>query len=205
MTFDNKDVFIAEHMPFIIKTISDFTGKYVEIENSEELSIAIEAFSIAMDNYVEGKGIFYAFAKKVMVNKLIDEARKQSKVIVIPLDESHEGTYEAFEEDTLVKQELSSYEKYLSEYQISYDQLIDSGPKHRETRKMIIELGKKLYEDEAIAHLIIKNKRLPITEVSNQLSISKKILKTHKNMIVAIFIAYYKNVSSIITWIENIH
>lgn len=204
MTFDNVDVFIADHMPFIIKTVADFTGKYVEVENSEELSIAIEAFSVAMDKYVEGKGIFYAFAKKVMVNKLIDEARKQSKIISIPFDEAYEGAYEEFEEDTLIKEELKNYEEYLSEYFLSYDQLIDCAPKHKQTRKTILELGKKLHEDEDFAKLILKNKRLPITEIYNQLNVSKKVLKTHKNMIVAIFIAYNKNVSSIISWIENI-
>lgn len=204
MTYDNKDDFIAEHMPFIIKTVATFTGKYVEIENSEELSVAIEAFSFAMEKYVEGKGFFYAFAKKVITNKLIDEARKQSKIITIPLDESHEGVYENFEADTLFKQELKCYEEYLSHYQISYDQLILSAPKHKETRRTILELGKKLHEDEAIASIITKNKRLPITEISKQLDVSKKVLKTHKNMLVAIFIAYNKNITSIVSWIENI-
>lgn len=39
-----REKLIADYQPFIIKTVSQFMGKYIEIENSEEFSIGLIAF-----------------------------------------------------------------------------------------------------------------------------------------------------------------
>lgn len=203
MNFDHNDDFIAEHMPFIVKTVADYTKKYVEIENSEELSVAIEAFYNAMNKYDEERGAFFSFAKKVILNKLIDESRKKSKVITLQLDDRDIGAYENFEEDTLLKSELQHYESFLGEYGITFEGLSNSAPKHIKTRTSLFELGKELSEQEQIISLLVKNRRLPITEISNNFNVSKKVLKTHKNMLIAIILAYINNISTIIKWIDN--
>lgn len=203
MNFDSKDDFISQHMPFIIKTVADYTNKYVEIENSEELSIALEAFYYAMDKYEDNKGAFFPFAKKVIINKLIDEFRKRNKVITLQLEEKEIATYEHFEEDTIFKNEIYSYESLLKEYGIDFDKLSKTAPKHMQTRMNLFEIGKELSEQEDIVDFLRKNKRIPITEISNRFNISKKVLKTHKSMIIAIIVAYINNISTIIQWIDN--
>lgn len=203
MNFDPIDDFIAQHMPFIVKTVADYTNKYVEIENSEELSIAMEAFYYAIDKYEDNKGAFFPFAKKVIINKLIDQSRKTNKVITIQFEDRETDTYEYFEDDTILKSELQNYEHLLNGYGIDFDSLSKTAPKHLTTRDNIFSLGKLLSEQVEIIELLNKNKRLPITEISNRFGISKKIVKTHKNMIIAIILAYMNNVSTIIEWIEK--
>ncbi|PKM96030.1 MAG: hypothetical protein CVU84_04320 [Firmicutes bacterium HGW-Firmicutes-1] len=204
MNIDNKNEFISEHFPFIIKAVADYTKKYVEVENSEELSIAIEAFNHAIDHYEESRGNFFSFAKTVIVNRLIDDTRKKSKIIQITFEDSQVSAYEHFEEDTLLKHELMKYEQNLSTFDITWDDLVRTAPKHKLTRSQIFILAINLSKDEEITRKIFEKKKLPITEISNLFSVSKKFLKLHKELIIAIVVAYEEKVHTIIQWIENI-
>ncbi|PKM50667.1 MAG: hypothetical protein CVV02_10305 [Firmicutes bacterium HGW-Firmicutes-7] len=202
--FDNKNEFISSHFPFIIKTVADYTKKYVEVENSEELSIAIEAFNHAIDHYEEGKGNFFSFAKTVIVNRLIDDTRKKSKIIKIAFEDSNVSGYQNFEEDTLQKHELQVYEQNLSSFNITWDDLVRTAPCHKLTRSRIFVLSINISQNKEITRKIFEKKRLPITEISNLFSVSKKFVKLHKELIIAIVVAYEEKVNSIIQWIENV-
>ena len=52
----NINELIKDYMAFIVKTISSITGRYVSIENDDELSIALIAFKEAVDKYEESRG-----------------------------------------------------------------------------------------------------------------------------------------------------
>lgn len=45
---NNLDNLIQHHKAFLIRTISNFTGKYVSIENDEAYSIGLAAFAEAV-------------------------------------------------------------------------------------------------------------------------------------------------------------
>lgn len=40
---------LQDYQPFILKTVSRVTGKYIETENSEEFSVGLMAFNEAID------------------------------------------------------------------------------------------------------------------------------------------------------------
>lgn len=202
MHIENRSDFIEQHMPFIIKVVADYTKKYVEIENSEELSIAMEAFNSAIDKYDDNKGAFFPFAKKVIVNKLIDDSRKK-KIITVEFQDENAASYN-LEEQVIFKHELEKYESYLAMFNITYDNLVQSSPKHLKTRIKILELCKILSKDSEVISNMYNKKRLPITLIATKYNRSKKVLKTHKNIIIAILVAYYKDVNSIISWIESV-
>ena len=54
----NTDIneLIEEYIPFIIKTISKFTNRYVSIENDEEFSIGLFGFYEAIQKYNNDRG-----------------------------------------------------------------------------------------------------------------------------------------------------
>ena len=60
----NVNELIEKHMPFIIKSISDVTGRYVSCENDEELSVGMMGFHEAIERYDNEKGHFLSFAKR---------------------------------------------------------------------------------------------------------------------------------------------
>lgn len=203
MDLRQKDKLITEYMPFIIKVVADYTKRYVELENSEELSIALEAINLALDKYDEERGSFCSYAKKVIVNKLIDEARKRPKVIKLEFQDSDVGAYEDFENSTLLKNEIHHYEKCLKDFDIGFEELVEKSPKHQSTRMNVLELGIRISRNQEMVDKIFKAKRLPITEISASFDVTKKILKSHKSFIVAIVIAYSQNFNSVTEWIET--
>lgn len=201
----NREDYIQKHMPFIIKVVSDFTKRYVEIENSEELSIALEAFHHAMEHFDETKGTFFAFAKKVMVNKLIDAKRKQGNIIYLDIDEIEKCSEESIEEQIILREELFNYEKLLSHYGFDFEVLTKHAPKHQDTRVEVLALGIHLAKKKTIVDLVVQSKRLPLTRIIQEENISLRFLKSHQKMILAIIIAYQYQIQSITDWIEEIY
>lgn len=65
LLISDKNSFIKQHIPFIIKTVSQITGQYVTL-NQNEMSIALLAFNEAIDKYEEERGGFLPFAKVVI-------------------------------------------------------------------------------------------------------------------------------------------
>ena len=72
-----REQFIVDYRPFVIKTISRFCGKFIELENADEYSVGLIAFNEAINGYdpVKGSG-FISFAGQVIRRRLIDHSRK---------------------------------------------------------------------------------------------------------------------------------
>lgn len=66
---NNLDNLIQHHKAFLIRTISNFTGKYVSIENDEAYSIGLAAFAEAVERYEETRGSFLSFARLVIESR----------------------------------------------------------------------------------------------------------------------------------------
>ena len=67
---ENLNSLIERHMPFLIRTVSNFTGRYVSIENDEEFSIGLLAFAESVKRYEADRGNFLSFAKLVIESRL---------------------------------------------------------------------------------------------------------------------------------------
>lgn len=59
IALENLDQLINQHMAFLIRTVSNFTGKYVSIENDDEFSIALIAFTEAVKNMMRIEETFW--------------------------------------------------------------------------------------------------------------------------------------------------
>lgn len=70
IALENLDQLVKQHMAFLIRTVSHFTGKYVSVENDEEFSIALMAFTEAVTKYDENRENFLGFAKLVIESRL---------------------------------------------------------------------------------------------------------------------------------------
>lgn len=74
-----REKIIEEYIPFIMKTVSTVTNKYIESENSEEYSVGLEAFNEAINKYDSKSGNFISFAKIVISSRTKDYLRKTKK------------------------------------------------------------------------------------------------------------------------------
>ena len=73
------DKLIQDYMAFIVKTVSSITGRYVSVENDDELSIALIAFKEAIDKYEESRGSFSSFAKLVISSRVKNYLIKENR------------------------------------------------------------------------------------------------------------------------------
>lgn len=210
-TFENKDIneLIKEYMPFIIKTINSVTNRYISIENDEEFSISLLAFNEAVNKYSIERGPFLPFAKLVIVSRLNNYLKKESKNINISLEYLNEqgiqisDTFNKIEDKDILLKEICALKKEINMFGFNLDDLAKESPKHRDTKENALSLSKKVSEDKVLTDFMYLKKRLPIKQISIKYLVSEKIIKGSKKFIITGIIIFYKNFRNIKLWIRR--
>jgi RNA polymerase sigma factor (sigma-70 family) len=71
-----KEKLIEDYIPFILSCAQKATGRYIDTANDEEFSVALEAFSEAIESFNIEKGTFLSFSNQVIKNRLPDHRRR---------------------------------------------------------------------------------------------------------------------------------
>lgn len=205
---NNIEQLIEEYIPFIIRTISHLTGRYVSVENDDEYSIALLAFKEAIEKYDESKGSFMGFARLVIESRIINY--EKSKAVkehrqTISLDHLYEQGLDFSASNTYVDEnlqdEISIYCKELQLFGLDLEMLADASPKHRDTRQCAINAAELASEDEQIVKTVYDKKKLPIRKVSKIAKLSEKVIKRSKTFILGTMLIFVKDLHCLIQWI----
>ena len=81
ISIENIDQLVNSHMPFIIRTLANLTGRYISIENDEVFSIGLSAFVESVERYDEERGNFLSFARLVIESRVKTYLVKENKRI----------------------------------------------------------------------------------------------------------------------------
>lgn len=208
ISLDNLENLIKDNLAFIIKTVSNITGRYVSCFHDDEFSIALLAFMDAVKKYDESKGNFFPFAKVVIENRLKNYLKEENKYLNITsldfLNDLGFDFYKEEEKDNLdLKDEISLYQKELEYFNLSFDDLINKAPKHIDTRIKAYEVARDISDNDEIVKETYKKRHLPIRMVSLFSKLSEKIIKRSKEFILATMIVFYKDYSQIKAWIKE--
>lgn len=206
-----ENEFIEEHFPFIIKSISKVTKRYVSIENDEEFSIGILAFHEAMKKHSEDKGPFLPFANLVISSRIKNYLLKENKHRLDPSLESLKEEGIEFSEEMLnpiedrshLKDEIKNLKLHISEFGFDFEDLVDDSPKHKKTRENAINLSKKVSEEKPLVDFMYEKKRLPIKRISLQFNVTEKIIKGSKRFIITVIIIFDKSYRNLKLWIKR--
>lgn len=206
---ENK--FIEEHFPFIIKSISKVTKRYVSIENDEEFSIGVLAFHEAMKKYSEDKGPFLPFANLVISSRIKNYLLKENKYRLDPSLESlkeegiefSEEFINPIEDRNYLKDEIESLKLYMKEFNFDFEDLVNDAPKHKKTRENAINLSEKVSKEKPLLDFMYEKKRLPIKRISLQFNVTEKIIKGSKKFIITVIIIFDKNYRNLKLWIKR--
>lgn len=192
---DEREKLIQEYIPFIIKTISTATNRYVESENSEEYSIGLEAFNEAIDKYDKSKGGFIGFAELVIKSRVLDylrKMRKHSPSIAISQfnEDDQKKIYNNFKEDDftdsmVLQDEIKEFELKLKSFDITFQDLVKYSPKHNDTRQNAIRIAKYIADNEEVKDELMRKKTLPTSKLISSLDTTAKILKGSRKFIIA--------------------
>ncbi len=194
-----RDSVIAKYAPFILKTASDFSNRFIKAGVDEEYSISLMAFNEAIDSYDCTKGVsFFAFARVVIRRRLMDYCSKKnrtgSEVSIQMLEEQNPhieysislDRYKQTTEQEFRKMEIEDYQRALKEFNISFDSLVDDAPKKMDARKRAMETARIIADcPEYISHLM-KTKQLPLAGIVGKTSLSRKTLERNRKYIIAI-------------------
>ncbi|MGG1594467.1 RNA polymerase sigma-I factor [Terribacillus saccharophilus] len=194
---------IESYQPFIAKSVSEVCRRFIDPAKDEEFSIGLSAFNEAMLAYADHKGSsFLSFAKLVIKRKTIDYIRRERiRLPAASLDELYEDDSEnpreaeaaqtAYNQETEAwyrRAEIEEYDKKLKEYKLSFQELIQVAPKHRDARESAIEAAKILHKDDELRDYVMRKKKIPIKQLVEKVTVSKKTLERNRKYILAIFI-----------------
>lgn len=203
-----RNALIEEHFGFVVHSITTVTGRYVEVENSEELSIGLMAFNEAIDRFDDSKGAsFLTYARLVITSRVRDYYKKKDH-----LDNSL--SFEDVQEEIIVKdtvtdqstqgdiaEEIEQWDKILSKFGFDLEVLVDETPKHEDTKNNALDLSEQISEDDEIVGKMFDKYRLPITMIVLKFKTTKKVVKHSKKFIIATTVVLTKNFNLIRQWI----
>mgnify|MGYP002622813342 CR=1 FL=1 len=203
--------FIADNKSFIIGAASRVAGRYIS-ESDDEYSIALIAFSEAINSYDEAKGSFPGLARTIIKRRLIDFIRSESRhrnelsvePFVMDADLSDEEEVSGLSMEVLHRtaeigtesnpgtpgfnphaEEIEAVQQILAPYNFSLFDLSDCSPKAEKTRVHCAAAVNALLDDRELFDSMREKRTLPMKDLVNACKVSKKILDRHRRYIIA--------------------
>ncbi|WP_394583457.1 RNA polymerase sigma factor SigI [Cytobacillus firmus] len=194
---------IESYKPFIAKTVSSVCKRYIH-ESDDEFSIGLIAFNEAIQKYSPEKGSsLISFSEVLIKRRVIDYIRKQSKFQNLSFngvsnledddtassaieDELSIEDYRKKTDEELRKEEIFQFTQILQEFGLTFSDLIEQSPKHADARKNAMTVAKILVENEELKSILFDKKKLPIKQLEDYVSLSRKTIERNRKYIIAI-------------------
>jgi RNA polymerase sigma factor len=203
---DLRNQFIHRYHPYILKTTSRFFRRYIDPQRDDEFSVALAAFDEAITQYSsDGGRLFLGFAETVITRRLIDYVRQEKKhAASVPYSafdtESDDGdapmnrievsqaleVYSQQQSADERRMEINSLTKELSVFGITFADLVDHSPRHQDSRRTLLAMGKRLALNENLFRALRDKRQLPIKELYTNESVSRKTIERHRKYLIAI-------------------
>jgi RNA polymerase sigma factor len=194
---------LSDYKPFVKKAVSKVCKRYIN-ESDDEFSIGLIAFHEAIQKYEHTKGAsLLSFAEVIVKRKVIDYLRKHGKHQPLHLeingkeeqDEQAPSTLvdrlsiEEFEKNREIeirREEILRYQQDLLRFGLTFDDLVKNSPKHEDARMNAIQVAKTLMAHENLKNYLFQHQRLPIKELEQLVSVSRKTIERNRKYIIAI-------------------
>lgn len=196
------DYLLRSYSPFMKKAAGQVCKRFIN-DHDEEYSIALSAFHEAVNGFNREKNAsFLTFAHMVIRRRVIDFIRKEVRHNDFPHDfqgisEEDEPGY-GIEATVSVKryseqqqavaraEEIAEYEKVLSDYGMSFKDLVKVSPSHEDARVTAIQIAQLVAETEEYREFLLNNKKLPVKEIEQLVEVSRKTIERNRKYIIAI-------------------
>lgn len=211
INLENLNSLIERHMPFLIRTVSNFTGRYVSIENDDEFSIGLLAFAEAVKRYEPDRGKFLSFARLVIESRLKNYKEKSSRYMQEEsLEVLRDAGIDFFRKDEeenesteKLHEEVLKYREELLLFGLTLENLADTAPKHRDTRQTAVQTAETASEDSETVEETYRKRKLPVRRVARIGKVTEKAVKTSKTFILAVMIIFVREFTGLRYWIKG--
>jgi len=196
-----RETIIHRYTQTILRTASSVCHRYVT-QSDDEWSVALCAFSRAIDLYAEEKGDFLPFAQMLIKRDLIDHFRKEKRalreVTVAPNvlegncepEEDTDGAYlsvvRASREsaDQSLGDEITAANEMLQEYGFRFYDLTQCSPQQDKTRKECAAAIRYMISSPSLTAELKKKRKLPIKELTAGSGVSRKTLDRYRKYVI---------------------
>jgi len=194
---------IEENRAFILKCASGATHRYIT-QSDDEWSLALFAFNQAVKTYDPDKGGFLSYAQLIIIRRLTDYYKSQSKyraeIPVSPHIFSAEPEEDSDEDMSLrmavaekisvtqsnsIKDEIEAANLLFSKYGFTFYDLADCSPKASKTKKACAAAVIFLLDDPLLLSEMRYTRQLPIKAIEANAKVPRKILDRHRKYIIA--------------------
>jgi RNA polymerase sigma factor len=200
-----RNQLLKDYIPFVAKSASQATGRYIRRGQDDEFSVALAAFNEAIDRYdIERGSSFLSFSDTVIKRRLIDYFRsKQAKQKDLPFSDfeiqdeeenvinyvevqkSVEAHHKQVESDAR-REEIMRFTQLLQGFEISMEELVDISPKHQDARENAIEVAKVIARDAELRSHLLTKRSLPLKSLMKHVSVSRKTIERQRKYIIAV-------------------
>lgn len=197
---------IVQYRPFIVKTASKFSRRFIDPERDDEFSVALAAFDEAINRYSpDAGGRFIGFAETVITRRLIDFVRQEKRHSAsVPYSALTDGSdedqdalnrvesaaaMEVYERDLaaeLRRSEIAMLSEQLALFGIRFQDLVDSSPRHKDSRETLVRIGRTLAEAPELFRVMLDKRQLPVKELCSAVSVSRKTVERHRKYLIAV-------------------
>ena len=197
-----REELIRGQEEMILRTAATVCRHFVS-RSDDEWSVALGAFSRAIDVYDEEKGDFLPFAQMLIRRDLIDWFRSQQKtgceLSVSPhvlegggdAEEDTEGAYLAVvrssreASDHSLRDEILAANEMLEGYGFRFFDLTQCSPQQEKTRRECAAAVRGLLRDPPLLVSLLRlNRKLPMTELYRLCGVSRKTLDRYRKYII---------------------
>lgn len=196
-----REELIRSQEQTILRTASAACRRFVS-RSDDEWSVALCAFSRAVDVYDEAKGDFLPFAQMLIKRELIDYFRAQKSVLrevsVAPHvlegggepEEDPSGAYLAVVKrsreasDHSLRDEIIAANEMLQDYGFRFFDLTECSPRQDKTRRECARAIRFMLTDSALFAALEKTRKLPIKALAAASGVSRKTLDRYRKYII---------------------
>ncbi|MBB5174650.1 RNA polymerase sigma-I factor [Texcoconibacillus texcoconensis] len=196
-----RERIIQHYKPYILNIVGHLCRNY-KTWSDEEASIGLIAFNRAIDTFnPDGGRTFLNYAYLLIERDLIDYFRKVAREHCLSIerddDDDEPANFESKAAISLYKQNEQSFElvdeilelsEVLKQFNVSFEELEQHSPKHRDTRESLFQIATQFVEDNECVGQLMKKKRLPISLFSKKTGYRKKTLERHRKYVITLIV-----------------
>ncbi len=218
-----RETFLREQEYTILRTASSACRRFVT-KSDDEWSVALSAFSKAIDVYAEEKGDFLPFAQMLIKRDLASFFRSQKRglweVPVSPYvlegngnpEEDQDGVYPAVVRASQnqagqgMKEEILTVNEILKQYGIRFFDLTECSPAQDKTRReCALAIRYMLARPELIEEMVRKH-QLPIKALAAGSGVKRKTLDRYRKYVIMATIILegdYPNIAEYLKYVRE--
>lgn len=198
-TNKDRNEFIEENKGFIYKIACRICNRRLDWGIDDELSISLIAFNSACDSFNNNKGNFYSYAVVVIKNTLFDYFRKNKNAPLLVFateDENYDfidvkislTKHEIESTNKIRAEEIILFSKELKNYGLDFMSLVDSSPKHTDTRTSLLNIALIISHNELVVENIKAKKQLPVKEIILLTGVNRKLVEKWRKYLLTLLL-----------------